>query len=589
MLATMKSRGPDAEGVWLGQNIALGHVRLKILDLSDKANQPFTDGTDVLVFNGEIFNYRELRDELKGFFQFETHSDTEVLFRCLQQWGSDVVNRLQGQFTFAFYRDSERSLTLARDHIGITPLYIRETADGLFAFASEIKPLLELGRTKIDTQAMIDYLYYRYNINNRRTLFSDIHRFPPATIMRIDLDSGKKQSYQYWRLNFTDLQVDDYHQSFGDVFEKEITQQIAADVPVGMVLSAGIDSSALLEGFLKKSNDIESFTISFSDNDDDTLNALEQRRQGRAKGQIVRFAESHYENLEQALFMLEEPFGDLIICANYLLAQMASDRVKVVLSGEGADEAFFGYDHQRAFQKIIGGGFKSFFMRLGVQLAPVWALDKLAPYPGKFGDQEKARLVRMMKKKDRPVDSFLEMISLFETERLRSLIKDGIPDTAPIRTIFESESFMWRALIRSEIEQLTMTVNLLKQDRFCMGFSLEGRVPYVSRNMLEFAASLPMKLQTSREVKPLLQTYGKMTRKKQAFSLLSSASYLNTLTNMMDTYVTREAIEGLKPIRWEGVMQVRQELANGGVLAVKRAMTLTVLAAWWKTFHQYLH
>jgi asparagine synthase (glutamine-hydrolysing) len=598
MVDTLKHRGPDAEGIWDIPGLSLGHRRLKILDLSDAANQPFTDGRDVLIFNGEIYNYQAIKEQLTNFYSFTTRSDTEVLFRALQKWDKSALGKIDGQFAFAFYRASDRSLILARDRVGICPLYIYETEDEFF-FSSEIKPILSIKKCSLDSKGIVDYFTYRYNIQNGRTLFSGIKRFPPAHFLKINLNTKEKYEKRYWRLNFNtyDRSENEIQREFNDIFDREVASQSYADVPVGLYLSGGIDSGALLSGFAKAKHDINSFTIRFSHDDKDFARAKELTDKFKAKSTIVDFSPEFFDPLEDIVYSLEEPFGDLIICANYLLAGLASQSVKAVLSGEGGDEAFCGYDHQRAFLKMQNMAQYPFFKLLinsYLKLSTPRLTQLLQSYPGEFGSEEQKRISEVFRKISNPAEAYIELVSLFNRSEITALFSQDFknncsiePDTNPIIEIFESETDTYKSVMRAEIEQLTLIVNLLKQDRFAMRFSMEGRVPLVSHNVMEFAASLPYNKIISRINKNYLLNYTNSgIIKKAPFSLFSGKLFLETLVKLMDKHITRNIVHESNILSWPAIQHIRNKVVKGNILAVKKAMAILVFYVWYSVFRE---
>ncbi len=596
----MQHRGPDAEGIWVNNNLALGHNRLKILDLSDQANQPYSDGKDVLVFNGEIFNYLKLRQELSDKYNFKTNSDTEVLFRALQTWSHNVFEKIEGQFAFAFYNQQKRTIMLARDHVGICPLYTYETENRLI-FSSEIKPILELAKQRLNPQGVADYFGYRFNIQNGETLFGDIKRFTPGSYCIFDLALKKSVNNQFWRLTFKNdnFNLNETQDRFNEILDQEIQSQSIADVPVGLYLSGGIDSGALLQGFSKITSSIHSFTLRFSENDQDVKRVDSLKKKIPFKKNFIDFGLNVIEDIEKAVESLEEPFGDLIIVANYLLAQNASKQLKVVLSGEGGDEAFMGYDHQRAFLKMDSFAHNDVIRSLGgllLKLCPPSLLGLIQQYPGRFEADEKRRIQNVFGLLSEPSEAYINLVSLFDKRDLQLLFSDRFksnsavaPDYQTIRNIFLNEPNVWKAVMRTEIEQLTLIVNLLKQDRFAMKFSMEGRVPFVSKNILEFAASLPYDQLVSKVNKQHLINYsGSKPIKKLAFSVFASPKYLKTLSFLMDKYVTRDSIFECGVLSWPYVQEIRGRMLRGNIIIVKRAMCILIFMIWWKCFRSYL-
>jgi len=601
MLDQMVHRGPDAEGVWSDGGLTLGNRRLKILDLSDAANQPFTDGQDCLVFNGRIFNYRELREELSDRFAFETQCDTEVLFRALQTWGIDALDRLRGQFAFAHYDSRTSSLFLGRDHVGICPLYVLDTGSGL-AFASEIAPLLTLGKRSLNRQGVIDYFAYRYNIQNGHTLFDGIERFPPAHVQKVCLRTGEVHRSRYWRLTFGDVARpgNETQAAFNTILDREIAAQQSVDVPAGMYLSGGIDSGALLAGFSRATQQVKSFTLQFTDADPEAERVAALGERFPFEQNLIPFHDRDLDGLDQDVATLEEPFADLIISANSALAKRASRDVRVVLSGEGGDEAFCGYDHQRGLLKLLGLGRHTALRMLGrvaMQVLPPGLLGRIQGYPGKFGREELVRVREIYARSGRPLEAYLATVSLFSPPEIGQILDGRFlqgtqpkPDTQPFKEIFDLDVDPWRAIMRTEIEQMTLIVNLLKQDRFGMRNSLEGCVPLVSRSVLEFAGSLPFETLYGGVNKHLLLEYSGAPRiAKAPFSLFTTPRYLRKISELTARFVNRDSVASTGVLSWEGIQPEIQALASGQVLGVKRCMSILVFMAWWHRFRGHLN
>jgi asparagine synthase (glutamine-hydrolysing) len=596
MLGLMVHRGPDAEGIWASDSLVLGNRRLKILDLSDAANQPFTDGRDVLVFNGRIFNFREIRAELEGTYSFKTNCDTEVLFRALQTWKADALQKIYGQFAFAFYSHADQTLLLARDHAGICPLYVLETDEALY-FSSEIHPLLKFQSGRLDPDAVLDYFTYRYNIQNGRTLFGGIRRFHPAHFSLIDLKRRTKTDQRYWRIDFDTRRISasEAQATLNGLLDVEIARQQSADVPVGIYLSGGIDSGALLTGYARSSPAIQSFTLQMQKADPDVIRVEELSRAMGFQANVVEFSDSYFDQLGDVVEDLEEPFGDLIVCANHVLARTASGSVTVVLSGEGGDEAFLGYDHQRAFLKLLPLSSNAAFRRAttaALGLTPAWLFARMQSYPGHFSRDEMQKVRDVAAMMDHPADAYVRLVSLFSGDELQSLFTpafwkqtSGTADIETIRETFAVDDEVWKSVFRVEIEQLTLIVNLLKQERFGMRFSLEGCAPFASKPVLEFVASLPYEVLHTRINKELILNYSQQrVIKKKPFSFFHNKQRLARLIQLMDLHASTQRIEEDGIFSVEAIRRLRAALETGSILAVKKAMAVTVFMVWHRRF-----
>ncbi len=599
MVNNMEHRGPDSNGYWINENLGLGHARLKIIDISNNANQPFTEDKDTLIFNGEIFNFNKLKKELPLSISYKSSSDTEVLFRCLQHWGLQALNKIEGQFSFAFYNFKENSLLLARDHVGICPLYYIKN-DNELIFASEIRPILELRKSKIDQQGVIDYFSFRYNIQNGNTLFSNIKRFHPSHYWLIDLNTKQIIKKRYWRLKFyenKDKLTYNLQNDFNKILDNEIKAQSISDVPVGMFLSGGIDSGALLSGLSKINDSINSFTMNFNNNDADLIRVNQLNERFHFKKNIINFSTDTLSLIEDVVFSLEEPFGDLIITANYQLAKQASQQIKVVLSGEGGDEAFLGYDHQRAFLsmvKLSNSSLTRFLASNAISMLPSSVLALANSYPGGFGRSEHNVIKNTFSKIMSPKDAYLQMVTLFNQKELKDLLlpsfynyTDCLPDIVPLEEIFQMDMHIWQSVMRVEIEQFTLIVNLLKQERLSMCFSLEGRVPLVSKNVLTFVASLPFNEILNKINKKILINYsGSSIIKKKPFSVFSNREYKKMLEKLINIYITKENVNETEILNWNYVKKYKN-IKNAGFLDVKKIMVLLVFIVWYKKYKKY--
>jgi asparagine synthase (glutamine-hydrolysing) len=337
MTQRLRHRGPDGDGIWSEPGVALGHRRLSILDLSPGGHQPLVLGPHVLTYNGEIYNHERLRASLPG--PWYSSGDTEVVLHLLAQRGSAGLEQLVGMFAFAIWDAASRRLLLARDRLGIKPLYYRVLPDGI-AFASELKALLVLGKPEIDPSAVRDYLYHGY-VPAPKTIYRGIAKLPAGHAL--SWQDGRVHIERYWSPS-TAIES----RSAGDTLERldEILREVVpahtlSDVPVGVFLSGGIDS-ALTSYYLEAPH---TYSLGFEAKDRSELDAA---RSAAAHLHTVHTAmTAPAANFTQALDampeLFDEPFGDSAAWSNYLIAQFARREVTVALSGEGGDEIFCGY------------------------------------------------------------------------------------------------------------------------------------------------------------------------------------------------------------------------------------------------------
>ncbi|MGR9116658.1 MAG: N-acetylglutaminylglutamine amidotransferase [Gammaproteobacteria bacterium] len=358
MTRKLAPRGPDGEGIIVRKGVALGHRRLKIIDLSDHAQQPMVDaelGLD-LVFNGCIYNYRELRKELQGMgYRFFSEGDTEVILKAYHAWGTECVNRLNGMFGFAIHERDSGRLVLARDRLGIKPLYIAESAEQV-AFASSLPALLEAGDidTGIDPVALNHYMSFHAVVPAPLTILKGVRKLPPATV-RIYEKDGTNRSETYWRLQVgcrdqdRTVSPEDWQDRILESLRKSVRRRMVADVPVGVLLSGGLDSS-LIVGLLAEQGQtgLSTFSVGFEEaggekGDEFLYSDLIAQHFRTDHHQIKVPSNRLLETLPETFRAMSEPMVSYDNIGFYLLAQEVSKHLKVVQSGQGADEIFGGY------------------------------------------------------------------------------------------------------------------------------------------------------------------------------------------------------------------------------------------------------
>lgn len=355
MSQKLAPRGPDGAGVFVHGPVALAHRRLKIIDLSEHAAQPMVDAQMGLtvVFNGCIYNYKELRKTLEAVgYRFFSHGDTEVISKAYHHWGAACVEHLQGMFAFAVYERDTGRLVLARDRFGIKPLYVAEV-DGALVFASTLPALLDVPRIDktIDPVALQHYLTFHSVVPAPRTILAGIRKIPPATVWTLERD-GTKREQTFWTLSFepdTGPSFEDWQDEVLAVLEKAVRRRLVADVPVGVLLSGGLDSS-LLVGLLRKAGQtgLATYSIGFE--------AVRNESGDEFKYSDIianHFETDHHkifidpaetlENLDACIHAMSEPMVSHDNIGFYLLSREVSKTIKVVQSGQGADEVFAGY------------------------------------------------------------------------------------------------------------------------------------------------------------------------------------------------------------------------------------------------------
>ena len=511
MSTAIAHRGPDAEGTWTshdeGGRLRFGHRRLSIIDLSAAANQPFAKDGLVLVFCGEIYNYRELRAELAtAGTSFRTHSDTEVLLEAWRRWGPASLRRLRGMFAFAIFDEHEGTLTLARDQFGIKPLFWT-ARDGGIAFASELKGLRPLlgDRPAIDHTAIVASLLY-YWIPEDHCVYQGVYKLPPGTWLEVGPD-GRHRLERFFdpRTELvwpSDRQVD--VEELRRVLEDSVAAHLVADVPISTFLSGGLDSSLLTVLAARHNRDIDSYTISFRPEDrrleampDDLAYARKLADRHGIRLHEVEIAPDVADLLPRMVHMLDEPIGDAAAINAYLICRAAREAgVKVLLSGMGADELFGGY------RKHYAGLLAARYRRLpGVirhrVVAP--AVDRL-PVAGRRRGYRSARWAkRFVAFADLPEEAaFRRSYTHYDVEELQQLLD---PELWPAvdQLVSEHAAVYNEGPADDQVNRMCYTdtrmfltgLNLAYTDRASMAASTEVRVPYVDKEVVAAAFAIP--------------------------------------------------------------------------------------------------
>lgn len=504
MLAPLRHRGPDQGGTWLDDRMALGHRRLSIIDLAT-GGQPMQSAKGCVVcFNGEIYNYKELRAELSAGFEFRTNSDTEVILAAWQALGPRCLERFNGMFAFALYDPAARMLFLARDRLGKKPLFYFHHA-GIFAFASEIKSLLAhpsvRQRPELDPEALCDYFAVGY-ILAPKTVFRSIRRLPAGHCAALDLRTGTFDVRPYWQLAESFLakrspDLDLHAGEFRELFFDAVRLRLRSDVPLGAFLSGGVDSTSVVAAMRAEKVRTRAYCVRFEQDsyDESPYARLAAQRLGVDLAVILQPLPGMAE-LRRIVWHLDEPFCDTSILPTYLVCKAARQFATVILSGDGADEILAGYS---TYLADAVQPFCALLPRWAQGLLLATARRLLRPSYRKVSIDYK--LVQFLKgaglDRERAHYSWREIFSAQERERLLSpefVAAGGGYD--PFET-FERHfrevrglRFLDKALY-VDIKTWLADDILVKVDRMSMAHSLEVRSPFLDHRLVEFAAGLP--------------------------------------------------------------------------------------------------
>ena len=503
MCDLLSHRGPDGSGAMARGFVALGHRRLAIIDLSDAGRQPMSvdDGQLWITFNGEIYNYRELRAELQSRgHSFRTQTDTEVILHAYREYGVECVQHLDGMFAFALWDNTRERLLLARDRVGKKPLTYRIDADGI-AFASEPKAFLAdpSFKPEVDAAALSHYLTYQY-VPAPMSAFAGVRKLPPAHYLVVE--RGEVAVRRYWRLNYankSDVTEQEAVERLRDLLKASVKKRLISDVPLGAFLSGGIDSGSIVALMAELgTGPVKTFSIGFEEKEFDELSY--------ARLVATRYGTEHHEFVVRpdALSMLDrlvwhynEPFADSSAIPTFVLSELSRRHVTVALNGDGGDESFAGYERYQA--NLLAQRYD----RLPAPIrASLQGLSALVPTPRGRGGVV-ARGKRFMNALgEGPERRYVRWMAHFDDGLKRELCTPEFLDRAGE----DASQVLLRSYAATDARDLldaTLSVDvdnylpddlLVKVDIATMAHGLEGRSPFLDHRLMEFAAGLPSNL-----------------------------------------------------------------------------------------------
>ena len=489
MMDRIVHRGPDSAGKYVDEDVALGFRRLSIIDLAEGDQPMFNeDGSMVLVFNGEIYNFKDLREELiAAGHTFKNRSDSEVLIHGYEEWGTELVKRLRGMFAFVIFDKRDKSIFAARDMFGIKPFYYT-FMENSFIFGSEIKSFLEHPdfKKELNEEALAHYLSFQYS-PTEETFFKNVYKLPPAHYFTFK--EGKMETVRYWKPEFNPQ--DGVLEYYADLTDKAVRESVAAhkiaDVEVGSFLSSGIDSSYIAEA----ANVDKTFTVGFESPDGDRYNEIHFAKDfadtiGVENISKVITPEEYWGNFGKIQYHMDEPLADPAAIALYFVSKLASEHVKVVMSGEGADELFGGY---RIYQEPIT---LTAYDALPFCIRRV--ISKICEHlPQKHGINYLVRRGKTIEER------FIGNANIFSKKERDLLLKSDASRNAAEPKIlcdkFYSEVKDKDTVTKMQYLDINMWLMgdiLLKADKTSMANSLELRVPFLDKKVMEFAQTIPL-------------------------------------------------------------------------------------------------
>jgi asparagine synthase (glutamine-hydrolysing) len=598
-------RGPDDEGIYIDERVGLGHRRLSIVDVAS-GHQPMTNEDDSLyiTYNGEVYNHADYRDDLEARGHvYRTHCDTETILHLYEEYGNSCVEHLRGMFAFAIWDRKKRELFIARDRLGVKPLYYVQTQDGSLYFASEIKALLEARAVKpeLNFATFSDYLA-NHATSGEETLFVGVKRLMPGHTLT--WRDGEIKIKKYWDVSFAKIRQTgrsdrDYIAEWSELFRKSVQLRLMADVPLGMFLSGGIDSSAIAAVMSTLVDEpIKTFSVAFVERE---ANELEYARLvanafKTDHHEVVISPEQFFAALPDLVWHEDEPLAHPSSVALFFVSELASQHVKVVLTGEGSDELMAGYARYRKtilnlalgqrYQRFIPAGVRGLIRN---QIS------------GMSASRLQAKLRRTFLSLSPDIESiYFDNFAVFPRSDQEQLLTretvdriGGIDPYAGVRRVLsetDAESLLDRLLyadIKTYLHEL-----LMKQDQMSMAASLESRVPFLDHKLVEFTSSLPERLKLHRwTTKHVLRESMKgvlpeqiLTRPKMGFPVPVGAWFRGPYAHMLDEYVLSSRARERNIFNPETVRSLVNQHQRGVTNHSERLWSLVNLEMWFRRF-----
>lgn len=598
-------RGPDDEGIFVDGRIGLGHRRLSIVDVAS-GHQPMAneDGSLHVTYNGEIYNHADYREPLiaRGHV-YKTHCDTETILHLYAEYGDDCVDYLRGMFAFAIWDRNKRELFIARDRLGVKPLYYVHTQDGSLYFASEMKALLEAGAVKpeLNFRAFSDYLA-NHATSGEETLFVGVKRLLPGHTLR--WRDGEIKIRKYWDVSFEKQAPSgrsdaDYIAEWGELFKQSVQLRLMADVPLGMFLSGGIDSSAIaavMSGLVDEP--IKTFSVAFAEREANELEYARLVAQAFKTDhhEVVVSPEQFWAKLPDLIWHEDEPLAHPSSVALYFVSHLASQHVKVVLTGEGSDELMAGYARYR--KTILNLALGEHYHR--VVPSGVRGLVR-KQFSGMTGSRLRLKLGRTFLNLSPDIESiYFDNFAVFSRSLQQQLLTPrtiesigAIDPYAGVRDVLrntDAQSLLDRLLyadIKTYLHEL-----LMKQDQMSMAASLESRVPFLDHKLVEFTSSLPERLKLRGwTTKYVLRQSMKgvlppaiLDRPKMGFPVPLGSWFRGAYASVLDEYVlsSRAAERGIFNAQF--VRSLVEQHRRGEANHSERLWALVNLEMWFRRF-----
>ena len=599
----LSRRGPDCQKVYADKRICLGHARLSVIDLSEKANQPLHDSTGryTIVYNGEVFNYRPLREKLidKG-YKFSSESDAEVVLYQYINDGPKCLDKLVGFFAFAIYDKVDDVLFIARDRMGQKPLLYWLGHDRI-VFASEMKAMMALDvPRKLDMTSLFAYLQFNY-VPSPDTIFENVKKLNQGHYLIVKNGQAKEVRYYSIPYNYSNLEVMDYEHAqrmLRDLIEQSVAERLAADVPVGAFLSGGIDSSVIVAEASKHVDKLDTFSIGYADEPffDETRYAQLVADKFHTNHHVFKLTNNDlFGCLYNVLDYLDEPFADSSTIAVNILSRETRKHVTVALSGDGADEVFGGYNKHLAHYRALKGGLANTLVRLASPLYELLPQSRNTKFSNKI--RQLSRYSKGLKLCEQ--DRYMAWASLMDEDTAsrmlnrKVLIQDNNRRKFNIISCIRDDKQIGDILY-ADMQLVLVSDMLFKVDMMSMAESLEVRSPFLDHRLVNFAFSLPCNyLVNQRKRKMILQDayrqqlpYELYNRPKHGFEVPLLNWFRGELRSTIETdYLNDDFIREQNIFNPEMVRQLKEQMfSKSPGDSQAHIWALIVFQHWWKKY-----
>ncbi len=598
-------RGPDSSGKFNNKQVSLGHVRLSIIDVSKSGNQPMSneEGTIWIIFNGEIYNFKDLKKDLKKRHNFKSNTDTEVLIHLYEEEGINLVNKIQGMFAFCIYDSKKGILFLARDRVGIKPLYYY-FKDKKFIFCSEIKGILQNQEIKkeLSFNALSSFLTFRAN-TQKQTFFKNIKKLGQGDILIYNLKDDTFKIEKYWDFHtLLEKKSEDFFiKQLRNLLEDSVKARLMSDVPYGLYLSGGVDSGTIAALMKKYSSEqIKTFSVGFEEKEYSEVN--------EAKFIAESLGTDHHEllikqdsvkHLPKIIYQSDEPIADPTVIPTYLLSQYTKKYCTVILNGEGSDELFAGYP-QYKFMKINTLFLKKTpkFLRKQIpniiKKTPKNILNKGFRFASSLGEKGIERAFNFVNAKTYS-EQYLNQIPIFNEQEQSEILNKKINLYKKYNPYFKDSNSknIITACQKLDFKEPMVEDLLMKVDKNTMAFAIEGRVPFLDHRIVELSAKIPNTLKLKgiskdkhilrKAVKGLIPTQTRKRKKKHFFVPINNW-FSDELSSIKKELLEKKYLYKQKIFDYNYIKKINKNWNKSKLFYSRQLWSLLIFQIWYKKY-----